>query len=219
LITIDLDSIILNEVLLIINEIDKEKVTSWTETHLKKLNTLRELKIPHSNNKHSLISISPVKNYSKRVLTMHEISALENGLDFIFPSITFDQESFIANIETLFVNLLEYCTDKSEYDERDIDEKVTYNLTPEQLCVANKLRKICDTFRQHVMKSISRCKKEIVPLFKILKNLSKDNSIYITRADKGRAVVILDKSDYLIKMELLLNDPKTFKQLDEDPTI
>ena len=57
------------------------------------------------------------------------------------------------------------------------------------------------------------------PIIRTLKNLSKDKSIYITRADKGRAVVILDRSDYLNKMNEILNDFKTFKQLDEDPTI
>ncbi|CAF3920395.1 unnamed protein product, partial [Rotaria magnacalcarata] len=100
-----------------------------------------------------------------------------------------------------------------------LDERISYNLTPEQLCLTTKLRKVCDTFRQHARKSISRHKKEKDPIVKTLNNLSKYKTIYITRPDKGRAVVILERSDYLMKMEQILNEPKTFKQLDEDPTI
>ncbi|CAF3484361.1 unnamed protein product, partial [Rotaria sp. Silwood2] len=85
--------------------------------------------------------------------------ALDNGLDFIFPSLQFDEEIYIANIETLFVNLLGYYSKKTEYDKRDIDEKISYSLTPEQLCLADKLRKIYDTFRQHGRNSIPRYNK------------------------------------------------------------
>ncbi|CAF1529479.1 unnamed protein product [Didymodactylos carnosus] len=52
-----------------------------------------------------------------------------------------------------------------------------------------------------------------------LRNLSKDKSIYITRADKGRAVVILDREDYVSKMNLIINDQSTFQLEDTDPTI
>ena len=117
------------------------------------------------------------------------------------------------------MNLRGSCSEKHDYDERDADEYISYNLTPEQLCVANKLRKMCDRFRQHAMKCISRYKKDLSPILKTIKTLSKDKTIYITRADKGRAVVILDRSDYINKMEFILNESKTFKQLNEDPTI
>ncbi|CAF4947929.1 unnamed protein product, partial [Rotaria sp. Silwood1] len=195
-----------------------EKEIIWKETHLKKLNALRELNLPLSN-KRSPIYISSIKNYSKRVLTIKELLALRYGLDYVLPIVTFDDETFIANIETLFVNLIGHCSDKKDYDECDIDEAIIYNLTPEQLFVANRLRKHCDTFKQHAKKSIRRFKKQTDPIIKTLINLSKDDSIYITRADKGRAVVILDKLDYINKMEKILSDTRTFIRLDSDPTI
>ncbi|CAF1383019.1 unnamed protein product [Didymodactylos carnosus] len=52
-----------------------------------------------------------------------------------------------------------------------------------------------------------------------LRNLSNDKSIHISRADKGRAVVILDKVDYIMKMESNLNDTNTFKVIEMDPTL
>ena len=195
----------------IITDIEKEKETSWIQTHAKKLHQLRCLKRSPSNSKNSTNLPSPIKNYSQRILTKDEITALENGLNFVLPSLTFDEETFIANIETLFINLMGYSSEKSAYEERDIDEKITDNLTPEQLSIANQLRKFCDTCKQHAKRSILKFKKEIDPIIKTLKNLSKDKSIYITRADKGRAVVILDKVDYINKMENILNQSSTFE--------
>ena len=160
----------MDQVSKIITEIEKEKETSWIEIHLTKLNKLRNLKRSSSNLKCSTNLPSPIKNYSQRILTKDEIIALENGLDFVLPSLTFDDETFIANVETLFVNLLGYRSEQNEYEERDIDKKITYNLTPEQLSIANKLRKFCDTFKQHAKESILKLKREIESVIKILKN-------------------------------------------------
>ena len=41
---------------------------------------------------------------------------------------------------------------------------------------------------------------------KILRSLPTDRSIVITRPDKGRAVVIMDRSDYRTKMNAILDD-------------
>ena len=49
---------------------------------------------------------------------------------------------------------------------------------------------------------------------KALKNLSKDESIYISKPDKGNGVVILDKRFYVEKMNSLLNTSK-FKEVKE----
>ena len=44
----------------------------------------------------------------------------------------------------------------------------------------------------------------------ILKNLKRDNSIIICKPDKGRGIVIIDKDDYITKMDAILTDPQTF---------
>jgi len=54
---------------------------------------------------------------------------------------------------------------------------------------------------------------------KLLLNLSKDQSILITRPDKGRGVVVLDRQYYIEKLESILSDKTKFKLLDKDPTI
>lgn len=52
-----------------------------------------------------------------------------------------------------------------------------------------------------------------------LEELSKDKSIIITKADKGNAVVIQNKIDYINKVQQLLMADNKFKQLIEDETI
>ena len=51
-----------------------------------------------------------------------------------------------------------------------------------------------------------------------LKSLREDESIEILPADKGCATVILDKTEYVSKMEALVQDPKTYKAIKKDPT-
>ena len=51
-----------------------------------------------------------------------------------------------------------------------------------------------------------------------IKQLQKVKSITILPADKGRATVILDSSDYENKLNALLSDSKTYTKLEKDPT-
>ena len=50
----------------------------------------------------------------------------------------------------------------------------------------------------------------------VLKELSSDKSVVVTRPDKGSGVVILNRSDYVKKMELILNDSSKFTKTDTD---
>ena len=40
----------------------------------------------------------------------------------------------------------------------------------------------------------------------------------VTKPDKGNVTVVLSKSDYLLKALILLNDKKTYKVINKDPT-
>ena len=94
-----------------------------------------------------------------------------------------------------------------------------YNLTPEQLQYAAKLRSISNRFMTQAAKEFRSNKNENKEAISILKELAKDKSIHITRPDKGKGVVILSHEDYVNKMLEVLNDSSTFKSLDIDPTI
>ena len=51
-----------------------------------------------------------------------------------------------------------------------------------------------------------------------LANLKKDDNIIILPADKGRATVIMDKENYVSKVNTMLNDTRTYDKLSKDPT-
>nr|VZI25667.1 unnamed protein product [Spirometra erinaceieuropaei] len=52
---------------------------------------------------------------------------------------------------------------------------------------------------------------------KAIKELKRDEEIVIVPADKGRATVVLDKSEYVTKAQQLLNDEQSYKVIDSDP--
>ncbi|CAF1123705.1 unnamed protein product [Didymodactylos carnosus] len=51
-----------------------------------------------------------------------------------------------------------------------------------------------------------------------IKTLINDKSLIISKADKGNAVVVLNREDYLQKGQSILDDKRAFKQLNENPT-
>lgn len=51
-----------------------------------------------------------------------------------------------------------------------------------------------------------------------LKRLRNDKDIVILPADKGRVTVVMDKTDYHDKMDAIVNDKQTYKELKRDPT-
>ena len=50
-------------------------------------------------------------------------------------------------------------------------------------------------------------------------SLRKNRELHITRADKSNALVLLDKNDYVSKMELLLGDTNVYRELSSDPLV
>ena len=53
---------------------------------------------------------------------------------------------------------------------------------------------------------------------KAINNLRKDESIIITPADKGKALVVMDKTEYVQKMEEKFSDTSTYVKMNRDPT-
>ena len=51
-----------------------------------------------------------------------------------------------------------------------------------------------------------------------LKRLKNDEDIVILPADKRRVTVVMDKTVYHYKMDALVNDKQTYKELKRDPT-
>ena len=54
--------------------------------------------------------------------------------------------------------------------------------------------------------------------FTAIKQLKADKERIILTADKGIALVVMDRSDYIRKANELLQDPSTYKTIPSDPT-
>lgn len=219
----------------IFRQIIQDKKRKWTQTHERKLDTLRE---QSNTNRSSNTTNQPpnkyirstnttglpskpivITNLSSRKLTEEETRILDQGLDHVFPPTKFDDCTFIANIENYFVNLLGHATDKRDYETKGENEQTVYQLTPDQLKCASKLRQTCNSFKNSAKRSLKDQQQDTLRIKKVLTHLSKDPSIVITRPDKGRGVVILNKSDYVRRMNEILSDSSTFQQIKEDETI
>ena len=215
-----LDPIVYTRTRSIIERLIFQKRTEWGIIHEKKFNQIHkrhdEQKIITKTNQH--FPKSPVHNLSRRQLTDEEITVLSNGMNFVSPNKSIDDETFICNMENLFKNILGKVTDTNDYDMKEEHEQVEYKMTKEQLQTVNKIRSTCDRFTVAATKSLKKISKQ-QKINKVLNNLAKDKNIYITKADKGNAVVILNRDEYIKKMETIVNDPKTFQLLVEDPTL
>ena len=89
-------------------------------------------------------------------------------------------------------------------------EKYSNNISPENILIA----KGC------VYGCLGKKLKTNFPdrFVRALRSLKKNENIYITKADKSNTFVILDKNDYLAKLNELLSDETTYLELPSDPT-
>lgn len=53
-------------------------------------------------------------------------------------------------------------------------------------------------------------------LVSVLKTLSNNDSIHVTKPDKSKGVVLMNKSDYVSKMNEILNDSSKFSEINDD---
>ena len=134
-------------------------------------------------------------NHSNRILTKKEKLVLSLGLNFKLPILKLNHSKYFLDFEFLLHSL-------NSHIPLEFKNTFTTNLKNIAHSYYNKFNP----------------KKIFSPLFNlsdfhILKSLQSDSSIIITKPDKGRGVVILDKTDYTNKMLLLLSDTSKYKIL------
>ena len=188
----------------ILDQIVLEASNNVQKRHSMKLQRLRREKMKREPRRRSLLD--PVTNLSKRVLTNEERAALANGLHH-------NQAQFVCDIEYFYARLLNIRTAYQHYERRSADVVVRHELTSTQLHAASQLRSMANTVRRTVQLEMKRVGKDHRHTFEILRSLAKGRSIIITRPDKGRGVVILDRADYLKKMYTILDDPQSFRRI------
>ena len=130
-------------------------------------------------------------NYSNYALSIKEKFLLSLGLDFCMPNFKPSFSKFFLPFELFFNNI------------RHLPFHV--NLESAQQTIQNIAHK-----------AFSSCKTtNWFPFFKkedflILRKLAQRNDIILCRPDKGRGVVLLNRDDYIQKMNLILSDSSKF---------
>ncbi|CAF1678379.1 unnamed protein product, partial [Adineta ricciae] len=184
--------------------------------HLSNLNKLRCKKVSKLDRRST---IDPITNLSSRTLNTEERNALINGLHHVYPSNRFDHSRFVCNVEYFYARLLNLRTEYRHYEQKNANENVVHQLSSVQLNAASQFRSTANSITKMAETELKQVGEEHQRTFGILRSLAKDQSIVITRPDKGRGVVLMDRSEYVQKMETILNDPSTFTVIDHDPTI
>jgi hypothetical protein len=116
-----------------------------------------------------------------------------------------------------------------------LEKGLNYAITPKKPLLKDVIitsEEACHSMQDPTQKEllraeVVRCLKHSKPIksnitgaeYKALMSLSKDNKIVILPADKGRATVLLDKTEYQTKMQTLLADEDTYMKLKKDPTM
>lgn len=227
-------NIIFNRLNVIREEILLKESTKIQATHANKLNSLRFYQQLCYDRKQQLFNqyqlnndrqvmikedIQSIVNLTERKLTDDEKAALQSGLHHVYPTREFDHARFVCNIEYLYARLINLKTDYRHYERKEAKQQVVHKLSSVQLNVAGQLRSIASKVQIQAAEEMKLNRQNYSWINRALKTLRTDESIIITRPDKGRGIVIMYKRYYIQKMELILQDQSKFNCITEDPTL
>ena len=157
-----------------------------------KIKVTQDNKLKRLGLKKRSVNTDVIFNFSSRLLTETETSALSHGLQFTLPPKRLDYSHHLFSFESLHYNTP--TNENSSHFHRQLRHLAYssfYSFRPTQ--IPNGL-----TNEEH----------------EALLGLSKDQTIIILRPDKGNGVVILNRIDYDEKINNLLADQTKFKKLD-----
>jgi Reverse transcriptase (RNA-dependent DNA polymerase) len=137
----------------------------------------------------------------------------------VYPPEKLDQPQFVCNMKYFYARLLNVRTAYRHYEQKSATEVVRHQLTSLQLSAASELCETANSFRKVAPSELKKIGVEHRKTFSTLRSLAKNKSIIITRPDKGRGVVIMDRADYIQKMNTILDDISAFSFINHDPTL
>ncbi|MGL4226872.1 MAG: reverse transcriptase domain-containing protein, partial [Rickettsia sp.] len=133
-------------------------------------------------------------NFSSRILSDKEKFLLSLGLDFRLPNVKLNFASFFLPFEKMFSSISSL--------------PAHINLDGFRFALKNIAYKGYSTLN----------KKSWLPFLKdkdfaLLRNLAKDKNLVVSRPDKGRGVVLMDRDNYVSKMNSILSDETKFAKI------
>ncbi|CAF3882614.1 unnamed protein product [Adineta steineri] len=178
-----------------LERLKQQKKMEIKRTHNIKINKLSKGEI-------KLDTIDPKKvvhNISSRILNEDEESILAKGLQFCIENKIKDSLDFKTEIEQMAYNILKQL---HKPEEKTLDTTLTecIHRAADQALKINKNKKI-----------INVNKFELIAL----KQLMKDKTIVIMKADKGSSCVVMDKEWYKTKVKELLSTGTSFTKMND----
>ena len=166
------------------------------DTHRKKLDAIRVTKsgnLPNVRNSKKELPRQIVHNFSGYVLSDEELRVLSRTLDHYIPFVNQRSKRTQVEFERLYTEVLA--------NAKDLD-------TQQKLSLKTSFLRAFDGYSKIKVKDADK---------RIIEGLYRNEEITVLRQDKGRGVVILNKSDYIEKCENFLNG-REFERLQNDPT-
>jgi len=151
---------------------------------------------------HRYESLKPddvIFNHSSHKLSEPEKEALSHGLKYSFNPTKINYTRHFLAFEKIFKTLSENSIYKRSVD------SLNY--------VRSTVKHLAFSSYYGFVSSVSQYEKSLI---RILKDLSSNPNLVITKPDKGNGVVLLDKQSYIDKMHTILNDRSKFCLISEE---
>ena len=169
-------------------------LTKLQEVHKKKLYNLGFFERDKDTNDPEQV----IRNFSSYILSDDEKSLLAKGLNFSLPPKKIHFADHMTPFELLYKNIQGVDISQHKMDILKVDlGKIAYSSFSQY----NFLREL----------NIS------MPEYEALKKLSACKDIVIHKSDKGNSVVIVNRSDYLNRLQEMVNDTSKFEELNVKP--
>ena len=160
-----------------------------------------------------------VVNLTKRKLTKAEVSLLSEGLKFFRTSNYINKAKLKMELEAYgrMLRLKWYFrNDEKKFDRNKFKPKSTFNPRNKEAAIEIHLSSLEEKLMnmeipQNKYNSLTREERSA------LYNLKNDKNIVIKSADKGSAVVVWDRDDYIKEAEDQLGDKDIFEEVCSDP--
>ena len=136
-----------------------------------------------------------IHNHSSYTLSDVEKSLLAKGLNFALPPQRIDLANYLTPFELLYKEVKgNSILARHELDLLKVDmKKIAYS-----------------SFKKYnFLKELNLCREE----YQALKNLSSNKDIVIQKSDKGNSVVIVNRDDYIKKMQEMVDDESKFEKV------
>ena len=136
-----------------------------------------------------------IRNFSSYELSDIEKSLLAKGLNFSIPPKQLNFADYLTPFETLF---------------KDVKNSKTVSQQNLSLLKLDLKKLAYGSFnRYNFLKELNLSK----PEYDALKKLSSNKDIVIQKSDKGNSVVVIDRADYLARMQDLVSDTSKFEKV------